>query len=128
MKVCSASLVFVAGLIAASPAFPADTRLIDAVKGGDRTTARALVKARADVNAAEVDGTTALHWAVRADDLEMVRLLIAAGARAGATNRYGVMPLSLAATNGNAMMIETLIAAGADPNSALPEGETVLMT
>jgi uncharacterized protein len=38
------------------------------------------------------------------------------------------MPLSLAATNGSAMMIETLIAAGADPNSALPEGETVLMT
>ncbi len=36
--------------------------------------------------------------------------------------------LSLAAINGNAAMIQTLLAAGADSNTALPEGETVLMT
>lgn len=114
--------------MAAGDARAADPRLIDAVKSGNREAVRMLLHARADVNAAEVDGTTALHWAVRADDLELVRLLIAAGAKAAATNRYGVMPLSLAASNGNARMIETLIAAGADPNSALPEGETVLMT
>ena len=63
---------------------------------------RALLKQRADVNAAEADGTTALHWAVRADDLETAQLLIRAGANVKAANRYGVTPLSLAATNGNA--------------------------
>ena len=45
-----------------------------------------------------------------------------------AANRYGVTPLALAATNGSAPMIERLLAAGADPNTALPGGETVLMT
>ena len=45
-----------------------------------------------------------------------------------AADRYGITPLSLAATNGSARMIELLLKAGADPNAALPEGETVLMT
>src|SRR5262249_44424781 len=36
--------------------------------------------------------------------------------------------LTLAALNGNAGIIEVLIKAGADPNAALPDGETVLMT
>ena len=45
-----------------------------------------------------------------------------------AANRYGVTPLSLACTNGNAAMVELLLKAGADPNTALPGGETALMT
>jgi ankyrin repeat protein len=35
---------------------------------------------KADVNASQADGSTALHWAVHFDDLEMVQLLIGAGA------------------------------------------------
>src|SRR3954454_19746087 len=38
-------------------------RLIDAVRGGDRAAVRSLLHAKADVNAAEADGTTALQWA-----------------------------------------------------------------
>jgi len=105
-----------------------DTRLLDAIKNDNRETVRQLVKARIDPNAAEVDGTTALHWAVRGDDEETVRLLLKAGAKVNAANRYGVTPLALAATNGHASMIEILLAAGADANATLPDGETVLMT
>ena len=82
----------------------------------------------AGVNAAEADGTTALHWAVRADDTSRVMQLLQAGASATASNRYGVTPLSLAALNGNVPVMRALLAAGADPNTALAEGETVLMT
>ena len=104
------------------------TRLVDAVKSGDRQAVRAALKAHADVNGAEADGTTPLAWAVRADDLETVRLLLGAGANPNAANRNGVTPLSLAATNRNAGMIDALLKAGADAKAKLPGGETVLMS
>ena len=86
------------------------------------------IKQKADVNAAEADGTTALHWAARADNVEMARTLLRAGADAKKANRYGVTALQLAAVNGSAPIIKALIEAGADVNAVLPEGETVLMT
>jgi ankyrin repeat protein len=117
------------GSIAVDASTDADVQLIAAAKQGRGAEARALISGRrANVNARDVDGTTALHWTVRADDLETSRLLIRAGADASASNRYGVTPLSLAAVNGNAMMIEALLEAGADPNTSAPAGETVLMT
>ena len=106
-------------------------RLIDAVKAGNRDAVRLLLKnptARNDVNAAEPDGTTALHWAVRAEDQEISQLLLRAGAKPNAANRYGVTPISLAAQHANAVLVELLLAAGADANASLPQGETVLMT
>src|SRR6476620_1619499 len=86
---------------------PEEARLIDAVKSGNVDVVRRLAKDGA-VNAAEVDGTTALPWAVRADNLDLVRVLVRAGADAKRANRYGVQPLTLAATNGSAAMLETL--------------------
>lgn len=83
---------------------------------------------KADVNAAQPDGMTALHWAVHHDQLELARLLVEKGAAVEAKTRYSVSPLWLACQNGNAQLVELLIAAGADPNTALPGGETVLMT
>jgi ankyrin repeat protein len=102
--------------------------LIDAVRATDKTTVRALLAQRIDVNVPEPDGTTALHWAANRDDAETVELLIRAGANVKASNRYGVTPLWLACINGNAASIEMLLKAGADANTMLPEGETVLMT
>src|SRR6184192_3352322 len=67
--------VFVVSLSAAS-----DARLIDAIKAHDTAAVRALLKARADVNATQGDGATALHWAARYDDLPAVDLLLRAGA------------------------------------------------
>jgi ankyrin repeat protein len=112
---------------AATVAGAASSPIADAVKEGNRAAVRALIARKADVNAPEGDGTTALHWAVRADDMETAQLLVRAGANVKAANRYSVTPLSLAATNGNAAMIEMLVKAGADPNSVYGEGETVLM-
>ena len=94
----------------------------------DWSKVRALLKQRVDVNAPQVDGMTALHWATYHDDQEIVELLVRAGANVKAANRYGVTPLSLACTNGNGAMVELLLKAGADPNASLPGGETPLMT
>lgn len=105
-----------------------DGRLIEALKAGDKAAASSLLQQHVNVNAAEPDGTTALHWAVRADDVDAAVRLIRAGANVKAVNRYGMTPLSLAATNGNARVIEALLKAGANANDTRPEGETALMT
>lgn len=117
-------LLVVSSLGAAVPEPP----LSAAVKKGDTQTVRVLLQQRVDVNALEIDGTTALHWAVHRDDLTTVDQLLRAGANVKARNRYGVTPLMLACINGNAAMIEKLLKAGADPNSANADGQTVLMT
>ncbi len=103
-------------------------RLIDAVKQGNFTVAKALITQKANVNTTEPDGMTALHWAVRADDLPTVQMLIRAGANVNATSRYGMTPIIFAAENGDPKVLAALLKAGANPNSALSEGQTALMT
>ncbi|MGH9256867.1 MAG: ankyrin repeat domain-containing protein, partial [Vicinamibacterales bacterium] len=119
---CVVVLLSFHGVAAAAP-----VPLIDAIKRADRAAIRTLVKQQVDVNLAEADGMTALHWAARLDDVETADLLIRAGANVKAASRYSVTPLSLAAANGNAVMLEKLLEAGADANTAQPEGETALM-
>ena len=110
-------------------AAPGDERLLQLVKDRDAAAVRAaLAGGRADANAAEIDGTTALHWAAHLDDVETVDALIAAGADVSAENRYGVTPLSLASINGNAVIVGQLLRAGADANWSSREGQTALMT
>lgn len=117
-----------AGLWGGPLAVSAHSPLADAAEKADRAALRTLLAQHADVNAAQADGMTALHWAAYRDDLETAKLLLAAGANASATNRYGISPLWLACVNGNAELVERLLAAGADPNTTLRGGETVLMT
>jgi len=102
--------------------------LADAAEQRNRTLIRELLATGADVNAAQVDGMTALHWAVYNDDAETAGLLVRSRANVNATNRYGVPPLSLACTNGNATLVRLLLDAGANANASVPGGETVLMT
>src|SRR6266566_1946473 len=115
------------GLAAASVAAEKPS-LADAAEQRDRTLIRSLLDSGADVNAAQADGTTALHWAVYNDDAETAALLVKRRANVNAANRYGVPPLSLACTNGNADLVKLLLEAGADANASLQGGETVLMT
>jgi ankyrin repeat protein len=101
--------------------------LVQAVKEADAATVRRLVSQRVDVNAAEPDGTTALHWASYRDDGESAEVLIKAGANVNAANDLGATPLWTASLNGSAAMVRRLLQAGANPNAALLLGETPLM-
>ena len=113
-RVCAAALLFSSvSAMAAGAVAP----VADAAEKMDRTAIRTLVQRRADVNAPQPDGMTALHWAAYQDDLETAGLLLGAGASVKAVTRYGVTPLSLASTNGNASMVALLLKAGADPNA-----------
>ncbi len=106
----------------------AQSPLVEAVQQGDLAVVRALLDRGATVDAPQIDGTTALHWAVHRDDGDIAALLIGAGADVTAANRYGVAPIALASLNGSAPMLARLLAAGADANRAQSEGETALMT
>lgn len=121
--ICAVALLGVSSLAAKA----GDARLVQAVKNHDTAAAKALLKQRVDVNAPDVDGTTALHWAAHYDDLATVKLLIAAGADVRAANRYGVTPLHEASTVADVAMIEALLKAGASPNVTYGAGETPLM-
>ena len=114
--------------IATLTAAGSNAPLADAAQRMDRASIRTLLQQPIDVNAPQVDGMTALHWAAYQDNLETVELLVRADADVTATNRYGVTPLSLACTNANVAMVELLLDAEADPNTALRGGETALMT
>ncbi|HWF10765.1 MAG TPA: ankyrin repeat domain-containing protein [Bryobacteraceae bacterium] len=110
----------------ASAARTAD--VANAAMNGNKTGLRTLLQQKTDVNAPQVDGTTALHWTVRANDLESTNLLLRAGANASAANRAGATPLLQAAIDGNAAIIEALLKAGADPNAPLTKSnDTALM-
>jgi ankyrin repeat protein len=115
-------------LLGATAALAGPADVADAAKRGDRTAVRTAIARKADVNASQIDGSTALHWAVERDDVEMADLLLRAGARVSARTREGVMPLQLAAINGSAPMLDRLLKAGADPNASLtPVRDTALM-
>jgi ankyrin repeat protein len=115
-------------LASAAPAYAAgDVRLVEAAQKRDRQAVQTLLKARVDVNAAQGDGATALHWAVHWDDVETADLLIRARADVNAANDHGVTALTLACTNRNSGLVEKLLDARANPNLAQATGVTPLM-
>jgi uncharacterized protein len=105
----------------------AGSDVADAVMKGDTAAVRKLLLAKADVNVAQVDGATALHWAVYRDDVEAADMLLKAGAKVKAANREGTTPLFMASLYGNPAMIERLLKAGADAKERGPNGETTAM-
>ena len=107
----------------------ADAPLADAAMQGDADAVKLLLnRGGVDVNAAQGDGSTALHWAAYRNDTEVAGLLVEAGADVRARTRLGgLTPLLLAAKDGNAAVIELLIEAGGDPNFSDSNGTTPLM-
>ena len=70
--------VIVIALSAAIHAGKSD--VADAAMRGNVAAVRALIGQKADVNAPQNDGATALHWAVYRGDRDLVQMLIRAGA------------------------------------------------
>ena len=114
-------------LIAAVTAIPsgpnADTRVADAAMRGDTAAVRSLIRQRVDVNVAQGDGMTALHWAAMQGNAGEIRLLLGAGAKVEVTTRNGAYtPLHLATRNGHAAATRALIAARANANAMTSTG------
>jgi uncharacterized protein len=114
-------------LFLAVASFAATSPIADAAMKGDAATVKTLLAQKADVNAPQPDGATAIQWAAYTNNLALADILIKGGANVKLANHDGATPLSLAAINGNAPMLEKLLAAGGDPNERQPNGETPLM-
>jgi ankyrin repeat protein len=112
---------------AAGTAVAADNSLAGLIQAGNRDAALKMIAAGADVNAAQGDGTTPLHWAVYKIDGELTRALLARGAKPNVINKYGSSPLAEAVKVADARLVGMLLDAGSDANVPNQEGQTALM-
>jgi ankyrin repeat protein len=131
-RLMNGTLASLAGAVCLSAAIaaqmPASAIVADAAQRGDRAAVKTLLKNAADVNAAQGDGMTALHWAALNGDADLAQMLVYAGANVKAVTRLGhYTPLFLAAREGKPNAIPALIKAGADPKQTTATGTTPLM-
>ena len=99
----------------------------DAVMNQDNGRLEHLLAAKADVNATQPDGSTALHWAAYHGDAPTAVTLLKAHANPNVRTTTGMTPLLLACQSGSEELVRVLLKAGADPNATLTHGETPLM-
>ena len=114
-------------LAAANTAGAADDTLPGLIQAGNRDAALKMIAAGADVNAAQGDGTTPLHWAVYKLDTDLVRALLARGAKPDVINEYGSSPLAEAVKAADARLVGMLLDAGSTVEVPNQEGQTALM-
>jgi ankyrin repeat protein len=104
-----------------------DTRLVDAAMNREATTVKTLLQQGVDVNGAQGDGMTALHWAAANGDGELAALLLESGAKADAPTRIGsYTPLHVAAKEGHVAVLRALVGAHANVGAATTTGATAL--
>jgi len=114
-------------IAAAAPVLAQSQSLAGLIQAGDRKAALEKIRAGADVNEAQPDGTRPVHWAVYRVDHELLAALIAKKAKVDVTNEFGSTPLAEAVKLADATMVKMLLDAGAAPESANQDGETALM-
>ncbi|MYC91492.1 MAG: hypothetical protein F4X15_08490 [Gemmatimonadetes bacterium] len=121
-------LVAVASLVATIGAVvPTEAPVADAAERGDLEAVRALLRQGADVNTAQSDGMTALHWAASNNDIAIAKALLYAGATYRATTRIGgYTPLHLASRGGHAEVARLILEDGADPDILTSTGVTAM--
>jgi ankyrin repeat protein len=99
-------------------ALPASGQFIEAARDGDVAGVQAQLAGGADVNAAQGDGMTALHWAAERGHAAVADLLLSSGAAVEAKTRIGsYTPLHLASRSGHGSIAIALLDAGADPHA-----------
>ncbi len=104
-----------------------DSRVADAARRGDAAAVRSLLQQGGDVNGAEGDGMTALHWAADRGDQDLAALLLRSGADPGAVTRIGRhTPLHVAATRGHSAVVRLLVEARADVGAKTTTGAVPL--
>ncbi len=119
MKRQSSLVLVLAVLVTASlgAQAPFASPVADAAERGDVAAVKSLLKDGADVNAAQGDGMSALHWAADRGDAALAEILLYAGASTSAQTRIGqYTPLHLAGKSGSAAVASALLKAGADVN------------
>ena len=116
-------------VIAAAPMWAQAQKdsLASLIQTGNRKAALEKIRAGADVNEAQPDGTRPLHWAVYRVDYELMDALIAKKAKVDVANEFGSYPLTEAVKLADARMVKTLLDAGAGTEGANQDGETALM-
>src|SRR5665213_2932824 len=101
----------------------ADSReLLIAIRNGDHAQVNTLLRAGADVNAVDSDGTSALMHSVIESDAKMMKLLINPGANVNAKNALDSTALMYSATN--LAKTRLLLEAGADVKVESQRGAT----
>ena len=113
------SVLFLVPFLMGAGFSSASDPVVEAVKEGDVATVRHLIESGADVNVAEGDGMTPLHWAAGRGYVEVTQLLLEAGADVAVGTRIGTYtPLHLAVREGHTAVSKLLIEAGADITAA----------
>ena len=120
-----AVLLFIAGI----PVFGQTPKgsLATLIESGNRKAALERIRAGADVNEAQPNGSRPIHWAVYHVDYELLSALIAKKANVNVRNEFGSTPIAQAAELGDARTVKMLLDAGAEPEGANPDGQTALM-
>jgi ankyrin repeat protein len=122
------ALACVCLLAAVAPAVGQDrSSLADLIRAGNRKAALERIRAGADVNEAQPDGTRPIHWAVYKVDYELIGALIARKATVDVINEFGATPLAEAVKLADARMVTMLLDAGAGVDRADESGQTALM-
>ena len=121
------ALCAVPALLSVLVAATVDAPVADAARRGDAEAVRTLLERGVDVQTAQADGMTALHWAAMRSDLELAETLIYAGANLDAATRIGQhTPLHVASRTGQSDVVRALLEAGSDPHATTTSGATPL--